>query len=249
MAIYLHDLNVTGPDKRLDGVTADTFAAGLHASQHNAGGADVMAIDANAVTGSLRTLGTASTAAAAGNDDRFMSAAEQDIRILQSRLTKTSGFLPTTGVAYWVYVGRVPVTKILKQIRSVLTVNAVGAATIELALASGAAPGVGVNQTLVKVWAEGAIDQDLTTGAIKLFRNNAANAVASGVIHAWLGIRTAYATTQPTLAGLTRYYGNGELCSTAAAGALTGAGPWTGTAIAFATPTTIPGPDLWATMD
>jgi len=38
-----------------------------HASTHNVGGTDVMAIDASAGTGSLRTLGTASTAAAAGN--------------------------------------------------------------------------------------------------------------------------------------------------------------------------------------
>lgn len=39
----------------------------LHASRHNAGGADVMAIDAAAGTGSLRTLGSTSTTAAAGN--------------------------------------------------------------------------------------------------------------------------------------------------------------------------------------
>ena len=38
-----------------------------HASRHNAGGADVMAIDAVAATGSLRTLGSGSQQAAAGN--------------------------------------------------------------------------------------------------------------------------------------------------------------------------------------
>lgn len=43
----------------------------LHASRHNAGGADAMAIDAAAATGSLRTLGTSSTQACAGNDSRL----------------------------------------------------------------------------------------------------------------------------------------------------------------------------------
>jgi hypothetical protein len=42
-----------------------------HASTHNAGGGDAMAIDAAAATGSLRTLGTAATAACAGNDSRL----------------------------------------------------------------------------------------------------------------------------------------------------------------------------------
>jgi hypothetical protein len=42
-----------------------------HASRHNAGGADAMAIDSAAGTGSLRTLGTSGTSACAGNDTRL----------------------------------------------------------------------------------------------------------------------------------------------------------------------------------
>lgn len=49
-------------------------AAATHASQHNAGGGDALAIDAVAGTGSLRTLGTAATAACAGNDSRLSDA-------------------------------------------------------------------------------------------------------------------------------------------------------------------------------
>lgn len=45
-----------------------------HASTHNAGGSDALAIDAAAGTGSLRTLGTTATKAAAGNDARFTDA-------------------------------------------------------------------------------------------------------------------------------------------------------------------------------
>jgi len=42
-----------------------------HASTHNVGGGDTLAIDAAAGTGSLRTLGTSATAACAGNDARL----------------------------------------------------------------------------------------------------------------------------------------------------------------------------------
>jgi hypothetical protein len=49
------------------GTAADTAAAGTHASQHNAGGADALTIDAAAATGSLRTLGTGAAQAAAGD--------------------------------------------------------------------------------------------------------------------------------------------------------------------------------------
>ncbi len=42
-----------------------------HASTHNAGGGDALAIDAAAGTGSLRTLGTGAQTACAGNDSRL----------------------------------------------------------------------------------------------------------------------------------------------------------------------------------
>lgn len=45
-----------------------------HAALHNAGGADALAIDAAAATGSLRTLGTGATQATAGNDARLTNA-------------------------------------------------------------------------------------------------------------------------------------------------------------------------------
>lgn len=52
-------------------VTADLPA---HASTHNAGGSDAMAIDAAAGTGSLRTLGSSATQAASGTDSRLSDA-------------------------------------------------------------------------------------------------------------------------------------------------------------------------------
>jgi hypothetical protein len=58
---------------RASGASAFGFAAiaatdlPAHASRHNAGGADAMAVDSAAGTGSLRTLGTGATQAATGN--------------------------------------------------------------------------------------------------------------------------------------------------------------------------------------
>jgi hypothetical protein len=49
-------------------------AIAAHATTHQPGGSDAMAVDAAAGTGSLRTLGTAVTSACAGNDSRLSDA-------------------------------------------------------------------------------------------------------------------------------------------------------------------------------
>jgi hypothetical protein len=59
-----------GNDARLSDARTPT----AHASSHNAGGGDALAIDAVAGTGSLRTLGTSATSACAGNDARLSDA-------------------------------------------------------------------------------------------------------------------------------------------------------------------------------
>lgn len=58
-----------GNDSRLTNARAPT----AHATTHQPGGSDAMAVDAAAATGSLRTLGTGAQQAAAGNDARFSS--------------------------------------------------------------------------------------------------------------------------------------------------------------------------------
>ncbi len=58
---------VTNTDTRLSDARTPT----AHAASHAPGGADALAVDAAPATGSLRTLGTGSTQAAAGNDPRF----------------------------------------------------------------------------------------------------------------------------------------------------------------------------------
>jgi hypothetical protein len=58
---------VAGNDSRLTNARTPT----AHATTHNAGGTDALAIDAAAGTGSLRTIGTGALQAAAGNDSRL----------------------------------------------------------------------------------------------------------------------------------------------------------------------------------
>jgi len=52
---------------------SDARAPTAHATTHQPGGSDAMAVDAAAATGSLRTLGTGAAQAAPGNDARFGS--------------------------------------------------------------------------------------------------------------------------------------------------------------------------------
>lgn len=59
-----------GNDARLSDARTPT----AHATSHQPGGSDAMAVDAAAGTGSLRTLGTSATAACAGNDSRLSDA-------------------------------------------------------------------------------------------------------------------------------------------------------------------------------
>ena len=59
-----------GNDARLSDARTPT----AHATSHQPGGGDAMAVDAAAATGSLRTLGTGATQAAAGDDARITAA-------------------------------------------------------------------------------------------------------------------------------------------------------------------------------
>jgi hypothetical protein len=64
------EVNVAG----LSGVLADKQDPQTHAARHQPGGSDAMTVDAAAVTGSLRTIGTGALQACAGNDARLSDA-------------------------------------------------------------------------------------------------------------------------------------------------------------------------------
>ena len=76
-------------DSRLSNTRTPT----AHASTHQPGGPDAMAVDAAAATGSLRTLGTGAGQAAPGNDTRFVPASGTTDQLLK----KNSGTNYDTG--------------------------------------------------------------------------------------------------------------------------------------------------------
>ncbi len=124
-------------------------------------------------------------------------------------------------------------------------VGGVGAQTAEVGLFSSTGPPAKANKTLTKLVSTGTVDNLTGTGVM---RNTGAFATAVGVgTYLWAGIRTAMATTQPTLLAMTGDMAQGNILSTVGAGALTAAGPWTGAIIAAAV--TAQCPDLRATLD
>jgi hypothetical protein len=69
-----HVLTATGPTAAAFQAPTGGGAPAAHATTHQPGGTDALAVDAAASTGSLRTLGTSGTSAAAGNDGRLSDA-------------------------------------------------------------------------------------------------------------------------------------------------------------------------------
>jgi hypothetical protein len=154
-------------------------------------------------------------------------------RIRQSRLPAASDLLLVTDTGYWVYMGQAPCAYTIKFIEFYVTIAGVGAQTAEVAVLTSPGPPNKGNLVLTKLVANATLD-DLTTTGVK--RNTAAMATAcvSGT-HIWVGIRTAMAATQPTLAALGMDMAQGQILLTATPGSLAGAGPWTGAIIAAST--------------
>lgn len=203
-----------------------------HASTHNAGGSDAMAIDAAAATGSLRTLGTAATAACAGNDSRLLQSLDPWGRSggLQGPLGSGT-LLLISNTAYFVFLGRV-VTEFTPAYLNVMC-QTVGTSTqtAELGFFSTPAyPKYNTSQSLTKITSTGTITS-LTSGT-GVKRNSSAftTSIAAGTF-LWGGMRTAMAGNQPTMNAINRDYARGNVLTTAAAGALTNSGPWTGAVV------------------
>jgi hypothetical protein len=102
-----------GNDSRLSDARTPTS----HATSHNAGGGDALAIDAVAGTGSLRTLGTAATSACAGNDSRLSDARTPSAHSTSHKnggtdevatATATANSIPKTGAATTLAIGWIP---------------------------------------------------------------------------------------------------------------------------------------------
>lgn len=156
------------------------------------------------------------------------------------------GTLPlVSGTAYFVYLGRAVVDFVAKFVEFHVTVAGAGAQTAEVGLFSSPQPPNKANQSLTKLAATGVVDA-LTGAGVKRNTGSLAQAISAGT-HLWAGIRTAMATTQPTITALGIGMGQGTLLSAAASGVLTGAGPFAGVVIAGATGAECP--ELRVTLD
>lgn len=196
-------------------------------------------------------FGTASGKTAQGDDARFNVLVDfSDRRYFRSDIQKASGFVPTSGTAYWTYCGRATAACTIKDVWATLSGNAAGTEVGELCVAYGdGPPGRGVNRTITKITAV-ASGTGLTSGAAKEFKGGSAqNASITAGMYVYLGCRYAYSVTQPGLQGLTRHNGMGDILTTAAAGVLTSGTSWTGTCLAFTAITGIEGPDLIGSLD
>lgn len=160
----------------------------------------------------------------------------------------STGRLLTSGTAYWCYVGQIPSATTVRYIEFQVGTAGAGAQTAELCLASSPLAPNNASQSLTKIAATGSLDS-LTTIGVKRNTVDFAQSVAAGT-HLWAGLRTAMATTQPTVFGLCFDMAQGCILTTAASGVLTGAGPFTGAVIAASSPGgTADVPDLRVVMD
>ena len=135
--------------------------------------------------------------------------------------------------AYFVYIGKTTAEITPKYVEFWVTTISAGTQVMEVGLFSTPAAPNKAAQTVTKLVATGTVDATNATG-VKRNTTNFSTAIAAGT-HLWAGIRTYHATTQPTVLSLSHDFEHGEVLTTAAATALTGAGPWTGAVITGAT--------------
>ncbi len=166
-------------------------------------------------------------------------------RVYRSTLSNSSAFLLVSGTAYFVYLGQVVTAATPKFVEFYVSTIGAGAQTAEVGLFSSPAAPSKAGQSLTKLVSTGTVDA-LTGLGVKRNTSAFATSVTAGT-HLWAGIRTAMATTQPTIQALYLDMAQGQVLSLAAAGSLTGAGPWAGAIIAASTAAICP--DLRATLD
>lgn len=208
------------------------FGRSLWAAANAAAGRALLELGTAATsnTGDFDAAGDAAAAQAAAEAASLPKVEPRSVfRTAVSSFTGSSMIL-ISGTAYWLYVGYTLAPVTIKRVRfRIPATGGSGAQTAEIALASSPLAPNNAAQVLTKIAASGALD-DLTSAVVQLKANSAdLNAVVPAGTHLWVGLRTAMASTQPTLSTIARRPDSGEFSATAAAGALTGPGPWTAT--------------------
>lgn len=138
--------------------------------------------------------------------------------LLKSRLAPAAAALTTANTQYWVYVGRAARNQTFNKV--VVPVNAAAVGTVSQAVAIATTP-----------FGPTRAGQSLTVQAVSTAITIVGASADSAVVNSdslgytpvatdflWVGFFGNYGTTQPTLYGLTRDIGNGEVLVVAAGG-------------------------------
>lgn len=171
----------------------------------------------------------------AGVAKRMLAASQNTVQgpgdqfVLRSQLPTIAGAALASGTAYWVYVGRAAEKITAARVRAYVTAAGAGAQTAEVAVAVGDSPD-GAAQVLTVVAVSGSLDALTATGTKGCSADLGVSIDPGNGV--WVGIRTAMATTQPSVYGHTMDALNGEVLSTAAAGVLAVGSSYTGALIA-----------------
>ena len=147
-------------------------------------------------------------------------------------------FVMISGTAYFSYVGRVATSITPKFVEFYVTGAGAGAQTAEVALYSTPLSPNKSAQTLTRITSTGTLNSLTATGVCR--NTTAFSTVVSAGTHLWAAMRTAMATTQPTLGGIASDLGQGSILTTTGGGALTGVASASGLIVAAATVTTCP---------
>lgn len=234
---------ILGNDSRL---TDARTASAINLATATVSGA-LPAANMPALTGDVtNSAGSLTTALSAARIAQLATNLEPMGRVFRSALSNhATPFLLVSGVAYFVYLGRTTAAITPKFVELHVSTVGVGSQTAELGLFSSPAAPSKAGQSLTKLVSTATLGALTSLGVV---RNTSAFAtsVPAGT-HLWAGVRTALATTQPTCLGLGYDLAQGLILSTAAAGVLTGTGPFAGAIIAASVSQVAP--DLRVTLD
>lgn len=165
---------------------------------------------------------------------------------LHAQVAGSAAGSSVSGTAYWVYQGYIAETQFFNGITLFVTTAGVGTQTAEMVFATTSSGPKRAPQTLSKLGVANTALTALTSTGVKR-PGVAMNVGVPGGVHLWAGFRQAMLTTQAVCWSFGADLGHGALLTTAAAGALSGAGPWAGLLPTAAV--TAQAPALFATLD
>lgn len=135
--------------------------------------------------------------------------------------TPSSTVVWGSGLAHFVYLGRVTRPLTIKYVLFRVSSAGVGSQAAEVGIFSSPLAPNRAGQTLTKLWADGTL-QDLTSGTGIRGNASASTTEIAADTHIWGGVRIAMGSTQPTVAICGDDWLSGNILSAAAPGALTG---------------------------